>query len=129
MAISHKHYNRHGAYLLRNTDLPGFSQAEQETLALLVWCHRRKLPVQDFQNMAENERQRGMRLVAVLRLACAFKYVEQLESLPEFRVSARERRLKLQFPEQWLEQHPLTSYELREERAQLRKFGLRLDIR
>ena len=36
MAISHKHFNRHGAYVLRNADLPGFSQNEQETLALLV---------------------------------------------------------------------------------------------
>jgi exopolyphosphatase/guanosine-5'-triphosphate,3'-diphosphate pyrophosphatase len=129
MAISHKHYNRHGAYLLRNTDLPGFSLHEQETLALLVWCHRRKLPLTDFEAMADNEQPRVMRLVAILRLACAFKYVEQLESLPEFRITARGRRLKLRFPQEWLKSHPLTSYELREERAQLRKLGLRLVIR
>ncbi len=129
MAISHRHYNRHGAYLLRNADLPGFSQYEQETLALLVWCHRRKLPVKDFEAMADNEQPRMMRLVAILRLACAFKYVEQLESLPSFRITAKGRRLKLRFPADWLESHPLTSYELREERAQLRKLGLRLVIR
>ena len=28
MAISHKNYHRHGAYLLTNSDLPGFSQYE-----------------------------------------------------------------------------------------------------
>ena len=28
MAISHKHFNRHSAYLLRNADLPGFSQED-----------------------------------------------------------------------------------------------------
>ncbi len=129
MAISHKHYNRHGAYLLRNADLPGFSQDEQETLALLVWCHRRKLPMEDLEEMPASDLQRVSRLVAILRLACAFKYVEQLEELPKVRVSAKVRGLKLQFPADWLQQHPLTSYELREEKAQLRKLGLRLAIR
>lgn len=129
MAISHKHYNRHGAYLLCNADLPGFSQDEQETLALLVRSHRRKLPVEDFERMPQNERLRSMRLVAIIRLACAFKYVEQLEALPDVRITAKERRLKLQFPKDWLAQHPLTSQELRQERVQLRKLGLRLTIR
>ncbi len=129
MAISHKHYNRHGAYLLRNADLPGFSQDEQETLALLVWCHRRKLPLADLENMPESDRRRATRLVAILRLACAFKYVEQVEELPLVKVTAKARSLKLIFPGDWLTQHPLTSYELREEKAQLRKLGLRLSIR
>lgn len=129
MAISHKHYNRHGAYLLRNADLPGFSQDEQETLALLVFCHRRKVPLQDLEDMPEGDRQRAARLVAILRLACAFKYVEQLEELPLVKVTAKARSLKLKFPGDWLEQHPLTSYELREEKAQLRRLGLRLSIR
>lgn len=129
MAISHKHYNRHGAYLLRNADLPGFSQHEQETLALLVWSHRRKLPLEDFDRLSDADRPRIRRLVAILRLACAFKYVEQLESLPELSIRAKRRRLRLKFPAEWLAQHPLTSSELKAERAQLRKLGLRLAIR
>ncbi len=128
MAISHKHYNRHGAYLLRNADLPGFSQDEQETLALLVWCHRRKLPPQEFESFADSDRLHLLRLVVIIRLACLLKYVEQLESLPKFRITAGEKGLKLQFPKDWLSQHPLTSFELREERLQLRKLGLRLSI-
>ncbi len=129
MAISHKHYNRHGAYLLRNADLPGFSQDEQETLALLVWGHRRKLPLEDLAGMPASDHRRAARLVAILRLACAFKYVEQLEELPMVKVSAKAQSIRLRFPSDWLEQHPLTSYELREEKAQLRKLGIRLAIR
>jgi exopolyphosphatase/guanosine-5'-triphosphate,3'-diphosphate pyrophosphatase len=45
------------------------------------------------------------------------------------KVTAKARSLKLKFPGDWLEQHPLTSYELREEKVQLRKLGLRLSIR
>ena len=64
----------------------------------------------------------------MLRLANLFKYVEQLEYLPEFRVTADEHIILLQFPEQWLEQHPLTAYELREEKLQLKKVGMRLRV-
>ncbi|MEE4659664.1 MAG: Ppx/GppA phosphatase family protein [Halieaceae bacterium] len=129
MSISHKHYNRHGAYLLRNADLPGFSQNEQETLALLVLCHRRKVPLEVFDSHGEQERMRLLRLTTLLRLACAFKYVEQLESLPEFRVSASRRRLKLSFPEDWLDKHPLTHYELKQERLQAKKLGIKISLR
>jgi len=129
MSISHKHYNRHGAYLLRNADLPGFSQNEQETLALLVLCHRRKVPLEVFDSYGEQERMRLLRLTTLLRLACSFKYVEQLESLPEFRVSASRRRLKLNFPEDWLDKHPLTHYELKQERLQAKKLGIKISLR
>ncbi len=129
MAISHKHYNRHGAYLLRNADLPGFSQDEQEILALLVWSHRRKLPLNDLQEMPASDYRRAARLVAILRLACAFKYVEQVEELPLIEVSGKANSLRLKFPGDWLKQHPLTSYELREEKIQLKKLGLRLALR
>jgi exopolyphosphatase/guanosine-5'-triphosphate,3'-diphosphate pyrophosphatase len=129
MAISHKNYNRHSAYLLRNADLPGFSQFEQETLALLVWCHRRKISRGNFEDMAGNDRTQLLRLTVILRLACLFKYVEQLESLPRFSIKAGDGKIQLQFPAGWIEQHPLTVFELREEQVQLRKFGMRLKIR
>jgi exopolyphosphatase/guanosine-5'-triphosphate,3'-diphosphate pyrophosphatase len=128
MAISHRQYHRHGAYLLRNADLPGFSQDEQEILALLVWCHRRKLPTEKFAELRDTDRTHLLRLVVLLRLANLFKYVEQLEHLPEFRVTAEEHTIGLRFPEQWLEQHPLTAYELREEKLQLTRVGIRIRV-
>lgn len=129
MAISHKHYNRHSAYLLRNADLPGFSQFEQETLALLAWSHRRKIPRDQFDVLGVADRHHLLRLTVILRLACLFKYVEQLETLPTFRISARPRRITLHFPDGWIEQHPLTVQDLQEERAHLRKHGMRIELR
>ncbi len=129
MSISHKHYNRHGAYLLRNADLPGFSQNEQEALALLVFYHRRKVDADAFERFGDIECLRLLRLTVILRLACAFKYVEQLESLPQFKIEASRKRLKLRFPEEWLEKHPLTLSELKQERLQARKLGIRIAFR
>jgi exopolyphosphatase / guanosine-5'-triphosphate,3'-diphosphate pyrophosphatase len=44
VVIAPRHYHRHGAYLLQNADLTGFSQGEQTQLALLVRGHRRSFP-------------------------------------------------------------------------------------
>lgn len=128
MAISHKHYNRHSAYLLRNADLPGFSQNEQEDLALLARGHRGKLNENLLSETAEQDKTRFVHLLSIIRLAALFKYVEKLEQLPEFTISARERSLTLSFGESWLAEHPLTVSELVAEQNQLKKIGMSLEI-
>lgn len=128
MAISHKHYNRHSAYLLQNADLPGFSQEEQEQLALLARTHRGKLDPGLWADFGESEEPRLLRLITLLRLAFLFKHVEQLEQLPEFSIETGKRSLKLTFPQGWLEQHPLTAWEIEQEQQVLDKLGMKLRI-
>jgi exopolyphosphatase/guanosine-5'-triphosphate,3'-diphosphate pyrophosphatase len=128
MAIAHKHYHRHSAYLLLNTDLPGFSQEEQEQLALLARTHRGKLETSLWSEFTQAEMPRLLRLIALLRLAFVFKHVEQLEQLPEFAIGTGKRSLSLAFPEGWLSQHPLTDRELQQEKAQLERHGIKLKI-
>lgn len=128
MAISHKHFHHHGAYLLRNSDLPGFSQREQEQLAALVAGQRGKLRAEIFGELDEEETQQLKRLIALLRLATVFKYVEQLEQLPDFTIKAGDKSLGLEFPSDWLTQHPLTERELRQEKDALQKLGLKLQL-
>lgn len=43
LAVSHSNYHQHSAYLLRYSDMFGFSGSEQEQLAMLALYHRRKL--------------------------------------------------------------------------------------
>lgn len=126
MAISHKHFNRHTAYLLRNADLPGFSQEEQEQLAILTLGQRGKIHPELFTGLAKGTRRRLGYLLTIIRLAVCFKYVEVLEQLPEFAVNAEKDALALGFPEGWLDEHPLTFSELTSEQDYLRKIGLEL---
>src|SRR4029079_4754025 len=37
MSVSHTGFHKHGAYILQNADMPGFSSGEQGRLALLVF--------------------------------------------------------------------------------------------
>ena len=128
MAISHKHFNRHSAYLLRNSDLPGFSQEEQEQLALLAIAHRGKVSESVLSETPEVDRARFVQLISIIRLAALFKYVEKLEQLPEFSLQASQDSLSLEFPDNWLGAHPLTASELKSEQNQLKKIGMKLGI-
>lgn len=128
MAISHKHFNRHSAYLLRNADLPGFSQQEQETLAILSQGQRGKLSSDLLEELPKSERKRLHYLLVIIRLAVRFKYVEPLEQLPDFGVQAEKKSLALGFPEGWLEAHPLTLSELEQEQSYLGKLGVELSF-
>jgi exopolyphosphatase / guanosine-5'-triphosphate,3'-diphosphate pyrophosphatase len=128
MAIAHKHFNRHSAYLLRNADLPGFSHDEQELLSILALGHRGKLGADFAAATADTDLARIVYLLTIMRLACCFKYMEKLEQLPDFSIAAREKSLALDFPKGWLEEHPLTARELENEKAVLGKVGLKLSI-
>lgn len=129
MAISHKHFHRHGAYLLRNSDLPGFSQSEQEQLAVLVAGQRGKIHPERFEEFGIEEQRIFRKLVSLLRLAAVFKYVEQLQQLPDFNIEASDETLHLDFPDEWLEQHPLTHRELEQEIGSFERLGLTLRVR
>ena len=127
-AISHKHYHRHGSYLLRNSDLAGFSQQEQEDMAVIVAGQRGKIRADLFRDAEAEALPRLQRLVALLRLAATFKYVEQLEQLPDFRIAARPESIALTFPADWIAQHPLTWQELRQQTESFRRLGLSLEL-
>jgi exopolyphosphatase/guanosine-5'-triphosphate,3'-diphosphate pyrophosphatase len=128
MAISHKHFHHHGAYLLRNSDLPGFSQSEQEQLAILVDGHRGKLEPALFADLVDEDARLLPRLVGLLRLAVVFKYVEQLQQLPDFSIEVSAKTLRLVFPADWLKQHPLTHRELLQEKTVFERLGMRLKV-
>ncbi len=126
MAISHKHFNRHSAYLLRNADLPGFSQEEQDLLAVITQGHRGKVDSSLLDAINATGHKRMVYLLTIIRLAGRFKYVEALEELPDFTVSAEENSLALAFPEGWMDAHPLTVSELEQEQGHLKKLGMDL---
>ncbi|MDX1570261.1 MAG: Ppx/GppA phosphatase family protein [Xanthomonadales bacterium] len=126
--ISHHGYHRHGAYLIENSDLPGFSKQEQLILAVLIRNHRRKPNPDLFLKLASRFQDDAIRITVLLRLAVLFNRARALgESIP-VRVEAKERKLRLFLPESWLNAHPLTLADLREEASKLKKLDFRLDL-
>lgn len=126
LAIAHSQYHKHGAYLLANSDLPGFSRREQQQLALLVRAHRRKLPLSELAGLEREEAQHCLHLALILRLAVLLHRSHSDEPLPPIAVGGGEDFIRLSFPGGWLDAHPLTQADLEQEAGYLQAAKINL---
>ena len=126
--VSHSGYQRHGAYLLENADMPGFSREEQRLLARMVGGHRRKLALEGLEELVPPWDRNAVHLIVILRLAVLLHRGRSPTALPPIAISAASKSLELHFPARWLKDHPLTSADLQQEVDHLRAAGLRLRV-
>ena len=124
VAISQKNYSQHSAYLVLNTDLPGFAQQDQEVMATLITGLKGKPRSELLDGVAKRKRRSVARMMVLLRLAVMLKHVEALEEIPDLSVSADESSLTLAFPQSWGEDHPLTVWEIEQSGAAMEKLGV-----
>ena len=80
--VSHNQYHKHGAYLLANGDMSGFSRQAQSMLSSLVRGHRRKFPSPVFEQLTPGETRRARRLCVLLRLAVVLNRSRADDFLP-----------------------------------------------
>jgi len=126
--VSHSGYHRHGAYLLENADMPGFSREEQRLLARVVGGHRRKLALEGLEELVPPWDRNAIQLIVILRLAVLLNRGRSPAALPPIEVSATPKSLEVLFPARWLKDHPLTAADLQQEVDYLRAAGLRLRV-
>ncbi len=128
LTIAHSQYQKHGAYLLRYSDLPGFTQQLQQELATLVRGHRRKFVSAIFNDFPAEDAQRLRRLCVVLRLGVLLQHARNYEPPPALSAKASNRRLRLTFDRKWLEERPLTLADLENEKEYLAQEDFLLEI-
>jgi exopolyphosphatase/guanosine-5'-triphosphate,3'-diphosphate pyrophosphatase len=126
--VSHSGYHRHGAYLLENTDMPGFPREEQRLLARLVGAHRRKLALDGVEELVPPWDRSAVYLILLLRLAVLLHRGRSATALPPIELSVTPRSIEMRFPARWLRDHPLTSADLQQEVDYLRAGGYRLRV-
>lgn len=127
-ALSFGGYHRHGAYILQNSDLSGFSEQGQTYLAALVAAHRRVLDADKIALLRQADGERALRVAVLLRLAVRLNRArEPLASTPELHVI--DPRIELVFPAGFLDGHPMTRGDLEEEQSALRAVGFELSFR
>ncbi len=129
LAIAHSQYHVHGAYIVENSDLPGFSRQEQQVLAAVVRSHRRKPDPAIFQALPERLRISGMRITALIRLAVLLNRSRAADALPPLELGVDDKQLTLKLPHDWLEQHPLSRADLEQERDYLKHLDIKLQVR
>jgi exopolyphosphatase/guanosine-5'-triphosphate,3'-diphosphate pyrophosphatase len=128
LLLAHHNYHRHGAYILENADLPGFSHDDQVLLAALARRHRRSFPADAFVHLPRELAQPAQRLCVLLRLAVVLHRGRSRQPLPPLALIAEVRRVELRFPAGWLDEHPLTRADLEAEARYLKKAGFRLEF-
>lgn len=78
--IAHNNHHRHGLYLIKNSEMPGFTGGEIATLSTLVRYHRGSMPKksrdnrsrkehEDFYSLDRSQRSTVLRLAAILQIA------------------------------------------------------------
>ena len=124
LSIGYAGYHKHSAYMIENTDMPGFSRAEQKTLSFMLLNHRRKLRVLQSSYGFKPD----WTLVLVLRLACLFNRRRLRFRFPKCNLEITKSGWKITLPAKWLSAHPLTEEDLSQESACWVKQGLQLEI-
>jgi exopolyphosphatase / guanosine-5'-triphosphate,3'-diphosphate pyrophosphatase len=109
--VSHSDYHKHGAYILDNTDAPGFSQQELHRLSLLVLGHRGKLRKleADFDDLT------FVQQLLCLRLAVILSHARREPDLRGLQLTHSGRTLRLALPDAWPAAYPQSLHLLREE--------------
>ena len=125
--IAHSNYHRHGAYIIENGDLPGFSRQDQMLLATLVRFHRRKLIPKSFKELVKPWDMAAFPMTLLLRLAVLLNRSRQPAALPPITLAMAENRIILRFPKNWLNEHPLTVADLEQEAGYLQGADIVLD--
>ncbi|MCG8035693.1 MAG: exopolyphosphatase [Candidatus Thiodiazotropha taylori] len=126
LTVAHSQFQKHGAYLIENSDLSGFSRQEQRVLSAMVRGHRRKFPSSVFEQLPSEVVTCTKHLCILLRLAVLSHRARSPVAKPIPRIEAEDNRISLVFPEDWIEHHPLTRAELEQEANYLEAAGFLL---
>ena len=128
LQVSHNNYHKHGAYILTNADMQGFSQQEQALLAALVLSHRSKFRVDNFKQLMKPFIQAGKQMCILLRIAVLLHRGRTDQLIPEIDITVNNKNIDLSFPEGWLDEHSMTLADLIKEINYLDNAGYKLSF-
>ena len=110
ISIAHSGFHKHGAYILENADMPGFSRRDQTRLAALVRASRGGLGKLGFGRSDPN-----WPLILCLRLAALFNGGRNNLKLPKMHLTCDDGACELHLPAAWLKANLLTQAALDDE--------------
>jgi len=126
LSLGHDSHTRHGEYLIRNSDMPGFSYTDQKMMSFLVRNQKRKINEQNFFGLGPIQVADQCRLLLIIRLAVLLNRSRISLSIP-LEVSASTNTISLFFDRDWIDERPLTQALLDREKELFGNLGLNLD--
>ncbi|MEE3664524.1 exopolyphosphatase [Brenneria sp. g21c3] len=112
LSIDFRQSPQHAAYLIRNSDLPGFTPAQKKLLATLLQNQSNTVDLASLNQQNALPAIQAQRLCRLLRLAIIFASRRRDDTLPEVRLQAEGETLNVILPVGWLARHPLRAENL-----------------
>ena len=125
ISIAHGGFHKHGAYIVRYADMPGFSKMDQERLALLLLGQRGKLEKLPLAPAGDS----FWRLVFCIRMAVLLHRPRDDHPMPLFFVRQLGLGFQIELPADWLPANPLSAAALADEALIWQKIGSGLRIK
>ena len=125
--ISHSDFHKHGAYILDNADLPGFSMSELHRLSQLILGHRGKLKKLE----VELKNPEFMIQLMSLRIAAILCHARRDPDLKGFNLKIADDNktgFVIQCKKSWIQQWPQSAHLLREECIAWQKTTWQLEL-
>ncbi|AOT10302.1 phosphatase [Pseudoalteromonas luteoviolacea] len=129
IAINSSGIHKHSAYVVSNSQLPGFTQEQQQLLGTLIRFHRKKIKAVDLDALVEGESlEQFSKLLTLLRLAILFHQKRQESQVPEYRLSVTNQSVELSFEQAWFKRHSLFAADLEQEQVYWKNLSVSLTV-
>ncbi|MEN1727789.1 MAG: Ppx/GppA phosphatase family protein [Pseudomonadota bacterium] len=126
--IAHDGHQRHTAYILEHSDMAGFSQQEQQFMAVVASLQRRRVDPALISSLPPRLHEVARQCAAILRLAVTLCRARSESDFGEFSLQASEQRLRLELDAGWLANRPLVRHDLDIDCLELARLGLQLEV-
>lgn len=116
LSINHSGMHRHSAYILQNTNLPGFNQEQQLLLSALVRFQRKAIKLEELPRLNLFKKKYYLPLIQLLRLSTLLNNQRQATTTPEtLRLVTDDNHWTLRFPAGYLSQNNLVQLDFERE--------------
>lgn len=116
LSIARSKQQNHGAYLMENAEMPGFSRLMQQMMAILLRGQRKKLPIKQISALSPAYQAFMWQFVFSLRFAILlYRLRIKLNQSDYPKVIVKNNKISLVFSTEFLQARPLTVSDLQEE--------------
>ncbi|WP_394193764.1 exopolyphosphatase [Pseudoalteromonas atlantica] len=128
LSINSSGLHKHSAYVVENSQLPGFTQQQQTLLSCLIRFYRKKIRLEAFPQLLSLPHFQILQLIVLLRLAVLLNQKRLSDQHQELAVTVKGNSMLLQFPVGWLSEQTLLLADLQQEQKYLKKVGFLIDF-
>ena len=128
IAINSQGFQRHSQYIIQNTEMPGFNVEEQLLLGTLTRFCRKKIKPDLFAKLEQFSVKEVQRILILLRLGVLLNIKRQSNILPEYTIDFTEHEIAISFADGWLEDKPIFTADLAQEKKYLEVLDIKLSV-